>query len=61
MKKYGEFAMLDKIAKDYNYTHDQVFDLSWREVITILALNNERAYIESRAGKMKRDHEKNMK
>lgn len=59
MVKYGEFAMIDKIAKDYAYTHDEVFDLSWREVFTIIALNSERAYIEARAGKLKREAEKN--
>ena len=50
--------LLDRIAKDYGYTHDQVFDLSWREAYTIHALNLERNYIEIKSGEMKRDHEK---
>ena len=57
MNKYGEFAMLDKIAKEYGYSHDQVFNLSWREAYTITALNAERSYIEAKAGEMKREHE----
>jgi len=58
-KKYGEFMLLDRIAKDYNYTHDEVFDLSWREAYTIHALTLERNYVEGRASQMKRTHESN--
>ncbi len=57
MKKYGEFTLVDRIAKEYNYTHDQVFDLSWREAYTIIALGNERQYIESRAMALKQQSE----
>ncbi len=52
--------LIDKIAKDYNYTHDEVFDLTWREAYTIHALTLERNYVESRAGELKREHEKNL-
>lgn len=51
--------MLDKIAQDYAYTHDQVFKLSWREAYTIHALGLERNYIESKATKLKQEHDKN--
>ena len=60
MDKYGEFAMLDKIAKIYGYTHEQVFNLSWREAYTIHALNKEQQYIELKAGELKRKHEEKL-
>ena len=56
-KKYGEFMLLDRIARDYRYSHDEVFNLSWREAYTIHALGLERNYVESKAGEMKRRHE----
>ncbi|GAG36376.1 unnamed protein product [marine sediment metagenome] len=59
MKKYGEFAMLDSLAIKYNYTHDQVFNLSWREAYTMMALGREQLYIETKASEMKRESEKN--
>jgi len=59
LKKYGEFLMLDKIAKDYGYTHAEVFKLSWREAYTIHALNLERSYIEARTSELKSEHDKN--
>lgn len=59
MQKYGEFVIIDNLAIRYNYTHDQVFDLSWREAYTMIALGREQQYIESRASEMKREHEKN--
>ncbi len=53
MDKYGEFALIDTIASKYSYTHDQVFNLSWREAFTIIALGRERAYIEARVQELK--------
>jgi len=58
MKKYGEFVLIDSLAKTYNYTHDQAFDLSWREAYTMLALNREQKYIEAKAGEIKRAADK---
>jgi len=58
MDKYGEFVLIDKIAKHYSYTHEQVFNLSWREAYTIIALNREQAYIEHKATEAKRESEK---
>lgn len=52
--------MLDKIAKDYGYTHDQVFNLSWREAYTIHALNLERNYIDAKVSELKTEHDKNL-
>ena len=58
MDKYGEFVIVDSLAKTYGYTHDQVFDLSWREAFTMVALNREQQYIESRAAELKRQADK---
>lgn len=45
LDKYGEWALIDSIAMQYSYTHDEVFALSWGEAMTIIAYNRERAYI----------------
>lgn len=59
MDKYGEFPIVNKLAKEYAYTHDQVFNLSWREAYTILALDKEQRYIEYMATNMKSEANKN--
>ena len=46
MSKYGEFVIIDTICLNYNYTHEQVFNLSWSEVMTIIALNKDKSYID---------------
>jgi len=58
MDKYGEFIIIDKLAKDYGYTHDEAFNLSWRQAYTIIALNREQAYIEYKSAELKRESEK---
>ena len=58
-EKYGEFPIIDKIAAKYSYSHDQVFNLSWREVFTMVALGREEAYVENLANEMKRNSENN--
>jgi len=57
LNKYGEFIIIDKIAKEYGYSHDDVFNLSWREVYTIVALSREQAYIEAKATRLKSDND----
>jgi len=52
---------VDKIAKDYGYTHEQVFNLSYREAYTIIALNREQFYIEQKTSELKRESEKQSK
>jgi len=47
LDKYGEFVIIDTICLNYNYTHEQVFNLSWSEVMTIIALNKDKSYIDS--------------
>ena len=47
LEKYGEFVIIDTICLNYNYTHEQVFNLSWSEVMTIIALNKDKSYIDS--------------
>ncbi len=46
--KYGEFAYIDLLAITYSYTHDQVFNLSWSEAMTMLAYNKEKDYVEQK-------------
>ncbi len=58
MVKYGEFVIIDRIAGNYNYKHAEVFEMSWRDVYTIMALNREQAYIEYKATELKRESEK---
>ena len=45
-KKYGEFTLVDSLCKQYNYTHDQVFKLSWTEAMTFIAYNREYSYVD---------------
>jgi len=59
MDKYGEFVLVDSLALKYGYTHEQVFNLSWREAFTMLALGREQQYIEARASDLKRQADKN--
>ena len=40
---------MDSIAREYIYTHDQVTELSWSEVMTIIVLRKKRSAIETRA------------
>jgi hypothetical protein len=58
LDKYADFLFIDRIAQQYNYTHEQVFLLSWDEVLTIIVLNREREYIEYTAQTLKRASEK---
>ena len=44
--KYGEFTLIDSLCKLYNYTHEQVFKLSWSEAMTMIAYNREYAYVD---------------
>ncbi len=46
LDKYGEFVVLDTLCLNYNYTHEQAFHLSWSEVMTIIALNKDKSYID---------------
>ena len=55
LDKYGQFVIIDTICLNYNYTHEQVFMLSWSEVMTIIALNKDKAYIDAEL------HKANMK
>ena len=58
MDKYGEFVLIDKLARDYAYTHDEAFDLSWRQAYTIICLGREQSYIEYKSSELKRESEK---
>jgi hypothetical protein len=58
LNKYGDFTIVNKLAKDYNYTHEDAFNLSWRVAFTILALDKEQLYIETRAAEMAREKNK---
>lgn len=49
LEKWGEWVLIDSLAKTYNYTHDQVFALSWSEAMTMIAYNREAAYVENKA------------
>ena len=55
--KFGNFGILNKLAKDYNYTHAEVFDLSWRLAYTIMAYDKTQNYVEYTATKNKSDDE----
>jgi len=52
--KYGEFALVDSLAKTYNYTHEQVFKLSWTEAMTMIAYNREYNYVDAKAREFSR-------
>lgn len=53
LEKYGEFPLIDKLAKEYNYTHEQAYNLPWRVAYTIMALGRETSYIENEASRQK--------
>lgn len=61
MNKFGEFTVINKLARDYNYTHAEAFDLPWRVAYTILALDKTQGYIEYRAQELKHEHERNQR
>ena len=52
MAKFGEFTLIDTMCLNYNYTHEQAFNLSWSEFMTIIALGREKAYIEAEVQKL---------
>jgi hypothetical protein len=54
LNKYGNFAQIDAVAKQYSYTHEQVFWLSWHEVMNIISFNRESMYVELTAQEIKR-------
>ena len=54
MQQFGEFTHIDKMAREYNYTHDQAFDLSWSEFMTILVLNRRRESVEYKFSELKK-------
>lgn len=54
MAQFGEFIHIDKMAMKYNYTHDDAFNLTWAEFMTILVLNRKREGVESRFLDIKR-------
>jgi hypothetical protein len=54
LAKYGDFLFIDQIANQYNYTHQEVFLLTWDEVLTIIVLNREKSYTEHLAHSLKR-------
>ena len=58
LTKYGDFVYIDTVCGAYNYTHDQVFNLSWSEVMTIITLGKEKNFIESEAHKTYRAAQK---
>ena len=55
LKKYGEWVLVDKIARTYSYSHDEVFALSWTEALTIIAYNRESNYVEHKTNEIKRE------
>jgi hypothetical protein len=55
--KFGEFGIVNRIAKDYGYTHAEVFDLSWRLAYTIMSYDKTQSYVEFTATKNKSDDE----
>ena len=48
-KKYGEFVIIDSLAKQYSYSHEDVFKLSWGECMNLVAYNREYSYVENKA------------
>ena len=58
LEKFGEFAHIDSLAKTYGYSHEQVFKLSWSEVMTFIYYNKEYSYVESVAHDIKLAAEK---
>ncbi len=52
LNKYGEFSYIDLLATTYNYTHDQVFALSWSEAMTMLAYNKEKDYVQQKVNQI---------
>ena len=52
MDKFGEFVLIDTMCLNYNYTHEEVFNLSWSEVMFIIVLGREKASIEAEVQKL---------
>lgn len=58
LEKFGEWSLIDSVCKNYNYKHDEVFKLSWREVMTMIYYNRELKYIEDRVSDMQKKKNK---
>jgi len=58
LDKFGEFPLIDFLASTYNYTHEQVFLLSWSEALTMIAYNREKAYVNHKAQDIYREANK---
>ena len=54
LEQFGEFVHIDKMAREYNYTHSEAFELSWSEFITIIVLSRRREVVEHRFSEIKR-------
>ena len=61
MAMYGEWALIDSVVKNSNYTHNEVFELSWAEVMQMVAYNRHVSYLEARSQEIKHDAEKSVK
>ncbi len=59
LDKYGEFLVIDTLCLNYNYTHEQAFNLSWSEVMTIIAINKDKSYTDAEMHKANMKHESN--
>ena len=53
LQQFGQFVHIDRLALDYNYTHEQAFDLSWSEVMTIIVLGRRRDVVDYRYQEIK--------
>lgn len=58
LNHFGDWAIIDSLCKTYNYKHDEVFVLSWAEVMTMTAYNRELSYVEANSLEIKRKAEK---
>jgi len=58
MDPHKYILMIDSLARDYNYTHDEAFNLSVSEAFTYLVIGKKRDYIKSKSEQLQKTMEK---
>ena len=61
LSTFSDLILLDTFAKQYNYTHDEVFKMDWEFVYTLQFIHAQQNSIQSRANdiRQKRNKQKN--
>ena len=56
---FSDLILLDTFAKQYNYTHEEVFNMDWEFIYTIQFIHAQQNSIQSRANEIRQKRNKN--